>query len=157
MNDRHPPAEWTVSHWFNTEHPPSLAALRGRVIVLHAFQMLCPACVAHAVPQAERVHRLFPSEHVAVIGLHTVFEHHDAMTPVALRAFLLEYRITHPVGVDKPVPGDRQPETMRAYGLQGTPSLLLFDRAGSLHSLSFGRVDDLQLGAEIMRLVDRPA
>src|SRR3546814_7952451 len=39
--------EWTVSRWFNADGAPSLQSLRGRVVFLHAFQMLCPACVQH--------------------------------------------------------------------------------------------------------------
>lgn len=145
--------DWHLDRWFNTPEPLSLAKLRGKVVVAHAFQMLCPGCVSHGVPQAERVHQLFQNEEVAVVGLHTVFEHHDVMTPAALEVFLHEYRITHPVGVDRPVPGDPIPATMRAYGMQGTPTLLLIDRQGRLRGKHFGRVEDLALGAQIMRLV----
>jgi len=144
---------WQVSEWLNADAPLSLEALRGRVIVLHAFQMLCPGCVSHAVPQAERIHQLFPRGDVAVVGLHTVFEHHAVMTPEALRVFLYEYRITHPVGVDRPVAGDPIPATMRAYGMQGTPTLMLIDREGRLRLQQFGRVDDLAIGAKVMSLV----
>lgn len=74
--------ELAVSQWFNTPDPISLTALRGKVIVIEAFQMLCPGCVSHGLPQAQRIHDLFPREDVVVLGLHTVFEHHAAMTPV---------------------------------------------------------------------------
>lgn len=84
-----------------------------------------------------------------MIGLHTVFEHHAAMTPVALEAFLYEYRIAFPVGVDAHADGDPVPLTMRAYGLHGTPSLLLIDREGNLRRHSFGAEDDLVVGAAI--------
>ncbi|MBI4754340.1 MAG: redoxin domain-containing protein [Betaproteobacteria bacterium] len=148
---------WQASQWFNTEQPLSLAQLRGKVVLLHAFQMLCPGCVSHGVPQAERVHRQYATEGVAVVGLHTVFEHHGAMTPVALEAFLHEYRVTHPVGVDMAVAGDPIPATMRRYGMQGTPTLILIDPAGRLRLQEFGRIDDLHLGVLIGRLlmVDR--
>jgi hypothetical protein len=115
--------------------------------------MLCPGCVSHAVPQAERVHREYARAGVTVIGLHTVFEHHAAMTPVALEAFLHEYRITHPVGVDVAGENDPVPVTMRRYEMRGTPSLMLIDRAGRLRLHEFGRVDDLHLGMEIGRLL----
>lgn len=152
-----PAPEWQVSEWLNTERPLSLAALRGRVVVAHAFQMLCLGCVSHSVPQAERVHRLFADEEVTVVGLHTVFEHHEVMTPAALRAFLHENRISHPVGVDTPVPGERIPATMHDYRLHGTPTLMLIDRAGRLRLQHFGRLEDLVVGAEVMRLVgERP-
>ncbi len=146
--------DWQVSQWFNTRSPLSLGRLRGHIVLLHAFQMLCPGCVSHGVPQAERVHREYAGHVVTVIGLHTVFEHHAAMMPVALEAFLHEYRITHPVGVDAVgAQGDPIPLSMRRYGLRGTPSLMLIDRAGRLRVHEFGRVDDLQLGVWLGRLL----
>jgi peroxiredoxin len=149
---------WSTREWFNTERAIQLADLRGKVVLLHAFQMLCPACVHHGLPQAQRVHAMFAPQAVAVIGLHTVFEHHAAMTPVSLRAFLQEYRLMFPVAVDAPSANARNPvpATMQAYSLQGTPSLLLIDRAGHLRHHSFGAVDDLALGAAIAALVAAP-
>ncbi|KDB98015.1 primosomal protein N' family protein, partial [Bordetella bronchiseptica D993] len=44
-----------VDAWLNTPEPLELARLRGQVVVLHAFQMLCPGCLAHGLPQAERL------------------------------------------------------------------------------------------------------
>ncbi len=148
------PADWRVSQWFNTPTPLSLATLRGRVVMVLAFQMLCPGCVAHALPQAQRVRETFAEKDVSVIGLHTVFEHHDAMTPASLKAFLHEYRIGFPVGVDEPSPASAMPRTMAAYEMRGTPTLLIYDRAGGLRRHYFGRVGDLQLGADLIRLVD---
>ena len=148
--------ELDVVTWFNTDRPLDLATLRGRVVMIEAFQMLCPGCVAHGLPLAQRVHATFPGD-VTVLGLHSVFEHHAAMTPVSLEAFLHEYRLTFPVAVDRPVPGDDVPSTMRSYGLRGTPSLVLVDRAGRLRHHAFGQVDELALGAALARLLDEPA
>ena len=147
------PPEWRVSQWFNTRTPIALADLRGKVVVLHTFQMLCPGCVAHGLPQAQRVRDYFGAEDVVVIGLHTVFEHHDVMTPEALGAFIHEYHWTFPIGVDEPSGKAAVPHTMAAYQMRGTPSLLLFDRAGRLRWHHFGRPDDLMVGAKIMALV----
>lgn len=146
---------WTTCQWFNTGNALQLADLRGKVVVLHAFQMLCPACVQHGLPQAQRIHATFAPHDVAVIGLHTVFEHHAAMTPISLQAFLHEYRISFPVGVDAPSPdADNQiPVTMQAYDMQGTPSLMLIDRKGQLRHHAFGAEDDLALGAAIAALI----
>ena len=154
-----PAPPWTTREWFNTPTAMQLSALRGRVVVLHAFQMLCPGCVQHGLPQAQRIEAAFSAHDVAVVGLHTVFEHHAAMTPVSLRAFLHEYRVSFPVGVDTPGPDpqDPIPATMRAYGLQGTPSLLLIDRRGDLRLHAFGAAEDLALGAAIATLVAEPA
>lgn len=144
--------ELRVSEWLNTAEPLSLSALRGKVVMICAFQMLCPGCVSQGLPQASRVSATFRREDVAVIGLHSVFEHHEAMPPVALRAFLHEYRIGFPVGIDAPN-GRLLPQTMRAYGMEGTPTTLLIDRKGGLRRQVLGHIPDLQLGAEIMQLI----
>ena len=47
-----------VSQWFNAPRPLTLDSLRGRAVALHAFQMLCPGCVSHGLPQAGRLHQL---------------------------------------------------------------------------------------------------
>ncbi len=150
-----PAPPWKTREWFNTSQALSLDRLRGSVVLLHAFQMLCPACVQHGLPQAQRVHAAFAASGVVVVGLHTVFEHHAAMTPVSLQAFLHEYRVGFAVGVDAPSSDARQPipATMQACGMQGTPSLLLIDRRGHLRLHVFGAVDDLILGAAIATLV----
>jgi len=150
-----PAPPWTTREWFGPEGAVQLADLRGKVVVLHAFQMLCPACVHHGLPQAQRIHAAFEAADVAVIGLHTVFEHHAAMTPVSLQAFLREFRIAFPVGVDAPGADARNPipVTMQAYGMQGTPSLVLIDRRGHLRLHAFGAAEDLVVGAAIASLL----
>jgi len=147
--------EWAISGWFNTERDLTLEALRGRVVMIETFQMLCPGCVSHGLPQAQRVQHTFGDD-ITVVGIHTVFEHHDAMTPVSLAAFLAEYMITFPVGVDAHEPGVPTPVTMRRYQLMGTPSLVLIDRAGRVRDTRFGQHDELTLGANIGRLLDEP-
>ncbi len=146
--------ELQTTHWFNSPTPITLQSLRGRVVMIEAFQMLCPGCVSHGLPQAQRVAATFNAHDVAVIGLHTVFEHHAGQgTKESLGAFLHEYKLTFPVGVDAPSEGGAIPKTMAAYNMQGTPSLLLIDRLGRIRKHKFGREDDLVLGAEIMSLI----
>lgn len=149
--------ELAVSRWFNTPAPITLAALRGRVVLLHAFQMLCPGCVAHGTPQAQRAHVLFRDSDLAVIGLHTVFEHHAAMTPVSLEAFIHEYRLTFPIGVDQPAEFGPIPITMARYQMCGTPTAILIGRDGRIRHHGFGQEDDMALGAIIGTLLAEPA
>lgn len=148
--------EWDVARWFNTPQPLSIEKLRGKVIMLTAFQMLCPGCVSHALPQAERVREIFGQDDLVVLALHSVFEHHQAQTPTSLEAFLHEYRVTIPVAVDTPGEVAGMPVTMRTYAMRGTPTLLLIDRQGMLRAQTFGHVPDLRLGAELMALVGEP-
>lgn len=152
--DPKPAPEWQTTAWLNTDTPLDLEQLRGRVVVVHAFQMLCPGCVSHGIPQVLRVAELFARAPLTVVGLHTVFEHQEAMGVEALRAFVQEYRIRFPVGVDAPGPdGDAMPRTMRAYGMQGTPTIVLIDAQGRRRRQVLGVHDDLLLGAEIGTLL----
>lgn len=150
FDPEHPP-ELSTTRWFNAQEPQSLAALRGKVVVLHAFQMLCPGCVSHGLPQMRRIAGTFNSSEIAALGLHTVFEHHSVMTPEALAAFIHEYRWPFPIGIDEP-DGHSLPKTMQAYGMRGTPTLLIFDRKGRLRRHYFGQVEDLRIAAEIMAM-----
>jgi len=145
-----------VSRWFNTPKPIVLDDLRGKVVAIHAFQMLCPGCVAQGLPQAARLRAAFAQDELEVIGLHTVFEHHRVMGPEALEAFIHEYRLSFPIGVDAPDPAGAVPMTMAAWGLRGTPSLVLLDRQGRPRLSRFGHIDDMTLGAIVGQLLDRP-
>jgi thiol-disulfide isomerase/thioredoxin len=151
MFDPEKPPELMVSRWINSKAPITLGALRDKVVVLTAFQMLCPGCVEHGLPQAKRLAERFNPSQVAVIGLHSVFEHHHVMTSEALEVFMSEYRWPFPVGVDEPN-GKGMPKTMAAYEMRGTPTMLIFDRAGRLRRHYFGRPDDIMVAAEIMAM-----
>lgn len=151
------PPELVVSSWLNAGEGLSLAKLKGRVVVVVAFQMLCPGCVEHAIPQAKRLRARFKPNEVAIIGLHSVFEHHHAMTPAALEVFASEFKLPFPIAIDE-ADGTGMPKTMAAYQMQGTPTLLVFDRAGRLRRHYFGQPDDILIAAEIMALaIESPA
>jgi hypothetical protein len=145
------PPELSIAQVFNAAEPPTLAALKGKVVVVAAFQMLCAGSQRHALPQAGRIAHAFNPQEVAVIGLHMVFENHKDMTPSLLEPFLKTENITFPIVVDQPG-DDGIPATMETYGMRGTPTLLLFDRQGRLRRHYLGAVDDMRLGAEIMAL-----
>lgn len=145
--------EIVASEWLNATQPFSLNSLRGKVVVLHAFQMLCPGCVSHGIPQAKSIYENFSCDEVAVIGIHTVFEHHEAMNVNALRAFMHEYRLSFPIAVDQASPESPIPITMQAYQMQGTPTLILIDKNGCIRLHEFGRPSDLLVGKQLGQLI----
>lgn len=143
-----------IETWLNSDAPVTLESLRGRVVLIEAFQLLCPGCVSHGLPQATLVSQTFSSDDVVVLGLHCVFEHHSAQgRKDVLAGFLHENRIRFPVGMDLPSSNSAIPKTMAAYDLRGTPSTILIDRSGNLRATHFGRIGDMALGAEIEALV----
>lgn len=149
--------ELSVHSWFNTDRPLALANLRGKVVVLAAFQVLCPHSVGSGVPQAQRIFDTFAPADVTVIGLHATFEHHDAVNSAVLKAFIHEYRLKFPIALDLPSSASPIPQTMERFKMRGTPSLVLIDRGGVVRKHSFGMVDDLRIGAEIGALTQERA
>lgn len=144
-----------TSDWLNSTKSLDVPDFRGRVLVIEAFQMLCPGCVSQGLPQVQRITRLFPQEQVAVIGLHTVFEHHEAQgTRAALAAFAHEYRLGFPIGIDRQ--NGSLPATMTSYEMQGTPTIVVIDRNGLRRFQHFGHVEDLSLGSIIGTLMAEP-
>lgn len=145
-----------TSEWLNSDRPLDIPDFRGRILVIEAFQILCPGCVSHGLPQAQRLAQAFPGDQVAVIGLHTVFEHHEAQgTRAALAAFAHEYRLRFPIGIDRQ--DGPLPVTMAAYGMEGTPTLVVIDRSGVRRFQRLGQVDDLILGSIIGTLLTEPS
>lgn len=149
--------ELEVSEWLNFDRDSfNFSDYRGKVVLIEVFQMLCPACVTHSLPQAERLQRLFrDQEEVCVVGLHSVFEHHEAMQKESLKTFLYEFRYDFPVAIDKHTEGNSVPETMKKYNLRGTPSLIIIDKLGRVNEVLFGGIDDLTLGVKIGRLLNQ--
>lgn len=147
-----PAPELEVAEWLNGP-ATTLADLRGRVVMLETFQMLCPGCISRGLPQAQKVHAYADTSDLVVLGLHTVFEHHEVMGRDALEVFISEYRLAFPVGIDRHREGESIPLTMQNYGLRGTPSTVLIDRQGRVRLSSFGGIDDFALGAQIGQLL----
>lgn len=138
--------------WINSAGT-NIDVLRGQVIVLSFFQMLCPGCAAHSIPQSKKLYELYQSQNVQLIGIHSVFEHHNVMTPEALAVFVHEYKLKYPIAIDLPSANSTVPSTMRAYDIQGTPSLVLVDKKGRVRYSYFGMLEDMLLGSMIGQLL----
>ena len=152
MFDPEKPPEITAAAWVNSDKPLSLKAYKGRVVVMTAFEMSCEGSVNHALPQLARVTSSFQRGEVETIGLH-VDPEKRATTKDEVSAFAKQHGLTMPIAIDTAGKGRDDPSlTLEAYELQGTPTILLFDRQGRLRRHYLGQVDDVRLGAEIMAL-----
>lgn len=149
-----PPLE--AAAWFNVTQPPTMEALAGRVVVLHAFQMRCAGCHELATPQAQRLHESYSPDELAVIGLHCVFEDVEAQSPEQLGEYVRKHGLTFPIAVDAPGGRDGIPLTMKALNLDGTPSLVLLDRAGRIRMKRLGHVPEADVRAAIDVLLAEP-
>lgn len=130
-----------VQEWLNATDGYQLHVESSRIKLIHAFQMLCPACVYHGIPQTIELFEKLKDLPVDVVALHTVFEHHQVMTTEALKVFIKEWRLPFPVGVDQPIKNERLPATMKSYQMQGTPTTIVIDQHGELLIQQFGLLD----------------
>ena len=131
--------EWRVSEWINGD-PGSVAQQKGRVLVLHFFQMWCPGCNEFTIPVMQRWQDMWGDrEDFMIVSIHTVFEGHEYQTPERLRKFLRRKGIWHPVGIDAYAKlQDEVPVTMQRYKTTGTPQVVLIDKEGLLVFSHFG-------------------
>ena len=142
--------ELQVERWLNTHEALTLSTLRGRVVLMVAFQTHCTGCTMFAIPQLRRMSESLDPTHVAVLGLHTPFER--STSAEALATFVAQHRLACPVAIDR-LGGLRVPMTLRAYEMQGTPTTVLVDRVGHLRMVHFGIIDDDSLEAHVALLV----
>jgi thiol-disulfide isomerase/thioredoxin len=136
--DPHPAPDWKVTEWINGD-PGPLTGHSGKVVVIHFFQMWCPACNEFSIPLMKRWEEKYGGGEVLLVSIHTVFEGHDQQTPERLRDFVRRKGLTHPVGIDAPGgPEAVFPETMQRFGTGGTPHLAVIDKQGRLAFSYFG-------------------
>lgn len=139
-----------ASEWINSE-PVRLNGPDTSLNLIVVFQMLCPACVIHSIPQVKKAQLIFSEVGVQFIGLHSVFEHHHAMTSEHLRVFLHEFRVDFPVAVDARNGDSRVPMTMERYQFRGTPTTLIVSRSGEILQHYFGVQGDMEFAANIQK------
>src|SRR5690242_3185567 len=117
-----------VIQWFDTAGTLSLDALRVGWWCCMLFKYCALAAYIAAFHKCNVFNNNSTLSMSLLIALHTVFEHHNVMSPEALEVFIHENRLTFPIGIDAPDGRGGVPLTKRAYKIQGTPTLILIDR-----------------------------
>ncbi len=146
-----PAPAWHIAGWFNANNDLSLEKLRGRVIVLHTFSDVMSGMRCSWDPTGAILARNIrcPCSCGSTHCLRTSRRHAAA----ALRAFLHEYRVNFPLGVDAHESGQDIPLPIHAPRMYGTPTLILIDRFGIVHYHAFGRPDDMPVAAQMAMLL----
>ena len=144
--------EWAVSEWINGD-PGPLENHRGRVVLLHFFQLWCPGCNHFSIPLFHRWEEKYGArDDVLIISIHSVFEGHSFQSANRLHGFVADKEIDHPVGIDDYADSsDRTPITMRRYRTGGTPQVVIIDKKGEIRFSHLGGFDS----ARAERLIDQ--
>ncbi|GAB4169765.1 MAG: redoxin domain-containing protein [Thalassobaculales bacterium] len=131
--------------WLNTPHPLSLAALRGRMVILDFWTYCCINCM-HVLPTLARLEAAYPDT-LAVIGVHSP-KFPAERDPANLRQAIARYGIAHPVAHD---PGFL---IWRSYAIRAWPTLVVVAPDGQVLGQHSGEPDPERLVEVIGRLIE---
>src|SRR5437588_1810498 len=107
--------------WLNTDKPLSIAALRGKVVLLDFWTYGCVNCM-HVIPDLKRLEEKY-SRQLVVIGVHSAKFENEKDTE-NIRHIILRY------GLEHPVVNDADFRIWRAYAVRAWPTLVLIDADG---------------------------
>ena len=120
----------------------SLAAQRGKVVLLNVWATWCHPCRAE-IPELQALHDRYQARGLALVGVSVDTEGSDD----AIRSFMEDFRMTYPVWRD---PGER---VSTQFLVIGVPATFLIDRAGVLRWRKTGPIEpnDTSLTSAIER------
>lgn len=107
--------------WLNTDKPLSLAALKGKVVLLDFWTYGCINCM-HIIPDLKKLEKKYPNE-LVVIGVHSAKFENEKDTE-NIRRIVLRYEIEHPIV------NDADFKIWNAYAVNAWPTRCLIDPAG---------------------------
>ena len=109
------------SGWLNTDKPLSLAALKGKIVLLDFWTYGCINCI-HIIPDLKKLEAKYPNQ-LVVIGVHSAKFKNEKETE-NIRRIILRYEIEHPVY------NDSEFAVWQSYGVRAWPTRVLIDPAG---------------------------
>ncbi|HEX6832363.1 MAG TPA: thioredoxin-like domain-containing protein [Rudaea sp.] len=134
--------------WINASQPPSLAALRGRVVLLNFWTFDSVNCT-NALPDVKYLENKY-HDGLTVIGVHTPKYDYQRQAAPVLKA-VNRHHIRHAVV------NDPEFKLWQAYGVQAWPTMALVDAQTQLAAVVPGEGRRDQVDAMIARLLDEAA
>jgi thiol-disulfide isomerase/thioredoxin len=131
--------------WLNTDKPLSLAALRGKVVLLDFWTYGCVNCM-HIIPDLKRLEKKYANQ-LVVIGVHSAKFANEKETD-NIRRIILRYELEHPVI------NDADFAIWNAYNVSAWPTQYLIDPAGYIVGFVRGEGNYEELDAAIGKTVE---
>jgi DNA-binding beta-propeller fold protein YncE len=131
--------------WLNTDKPLSLAALKGKIVLLDFWTYGCINCI-HIIPDLKKLEAKYPNQ-LVVIGVHSAKFQNEKETE-NIRRIILRYEIEHPVY------NDSEYEVWQSYGVRAWPTQVLIDPAGYVVGAISGEGNYEVIDQAIGKLID---
>jgi thiol-disulfide isomerase/thioredoxin len=125
--------------------PPSIAAMRGRVVLLDFWATWCGPCRV-VIPKLGALQSRYGAQGLSVLGVSTE-------NPQDVAAF------TQRMAVHYAVASDKHAETTRSYGVVSLPTLVVIDKRGVVRDVAIGydSSEDARLDASVRSLLAEQA
>ena len=131
--------------WLNTDKPLSIAALKGKVILLDFWTYGCINCI-HIIPDLKKLEAKYANQ-LVVIGIHSAKFQNEKETE-NIRRIILRYEIEHPVY------NDSEYAVWQSYGVRAWPTQVLIDPAGYVVGAASGEGNYDVIDQAVAKLVD---
>jgi len=131
--------------WINAD-PQSLAALRGRVVVVNFWTFGCHNC-RNTLPYVKQWHERFHERGLVILGIHTPELPYERPR-VAVEAAVRVHGVLYPVAIDDDA------KTWNAWGNRYWPAFYFVDRRGVIRHVRFGEGGYDESERWIERLLD---
>jgi DNA-binding beta-propeller fold protein YncE len=131
--------------WLNTDKPLSIAALKGKIVLLDFWTYGCINCM-HIIPDLKKLEAKYAKQ-LVVIGIHSAKFQNEKDTE-NIRRIILRYDIEHPVY------NDSEYAVWQSYGVRAWPTQVLIDPAGYVVGGVSGEGNYEVIDQAIAKLVD---
>ncbi len=133
--------------WLNTDHPWTLAELKGQVVLLDFWTYGCINCL-HQVPVVSALEDQFAGRPFVVIGVHSAkFANEKDADNIELA--IQQYDIRHPVVVDSNL------AIWNAFNVNAWPTAVIIDAEGRIRYMQAGEYSASAAAGRITQLLDQ--
>jgi thiol-disulfide isomerase/thioredoxin len=125
---------------------PTLASLRGRVVLVDVFTFECINCT-NITPALKNLYASYPRSELEIVAVHT------PEVPSYQKSLNYLARQRQAAALPWPIAIDNEHRIWDAYGVSAWPTQLVFDRAGELKYTIVGDSQDHQVAAAVRSLI----
>jgi len=125
---------------------PTLASLRGRVVLVDVFTFECINCT-NITPALKNLYASYPRSELEIVAVHT------PEVPSYQKSLRYLARQSQAAALPWPIAIDNEHRIWDAYDVSAWPTQLIFDRAGHLKYTIVGDSQDRQVAAAVRSLI----